>query len=61
MRVPWSYLPQQFARVDEILALVRAFVPTGDFTLGKPVAEFEQKFGQNRARELRRSLLELTS
>jgi dTDP-4-amino-4,6-dideoxygalactose transaminase len=37
-------LPQQFARVDEILALIRDFVPTGDFTLGKPVAEFEARF-----------------
>ncbi len=46
MKVAWSYLPQQFARVDEILALFRDFVPTGDFTLGKPVAEFEAKFAQ---------------
>jgi aminotransferase EvaB len=46
MKVPWSYLPQQFARIDEILALIREFVPTGDFTLGKPVDEFEKRFAE---------------
>ena len=44
MKVPWSYLPKQFARIDEILDLFREFVPSGDFTLGKPVAEFEERF-----------------
>ncbi len=44
MKVPWSYLPKQFARIEEILDLFREFVPTGDFTLGKPVAEFEERF-----------------
>ena len=45
-RVQWSYLPKQFSahNIEEILDLFRKFVPTGDFTLGKPVREFEQKF-----------------
>lgn len=46
MKVQWSYLPQQFARIDEILELFREFVPSGDFTLGKPVAEFEKRFAE---------------
>jgi dTDP-4-amino-4,6-dideoxygalactose transaminase len=45
-KVQWSYLPKQFnaESIEEILDLFRKFVPTGDFTLGKPVREFEQKF-----------------
>ncbi|WP_421999510.1 DegT/DnrJ/EryC1/StrS family aminotransferase [Reyranella sp.] len=45
-KVQWSYLPKQFSadNIEEILDLFRKFVPTGDFTLGKPVAEFEGKF-----------------
>ena len=47
-KVQWSYLPEQFgpAKIEQILDLLRAFVPTGDFTLGKPVREFEQKFAR---------------
>lgn len=45
-KVQWSYLPKQFGadKIEEILDLFRRFVPTGDFTLGKPVREFEQRF-----------------
>ena len=43
-KVRFSYLPQQFSEVDEVLDQLREFVPTGDFTLGKPVAEFEERF-----------------
>jgi dTDP-4-amino-4,6-dideoxygalactose transaminase len=45
-KVQWSYLPKQFSadKIEEILDLFRRFVPTGDFTLGKPVREFEQRF-----------------
>ena len=45
-RVQWSYLPKQFSaqNIEEILDLIRRFVPTGDFTLGKPVQEFERNF-----------------
>ena len=47
-KVPWSYLPKQFspAKVEEILDRIRAFAPTGDFTLGRPVREFEQRFAR---------------
>src|SRR5579872_4085654 len=44
MRVPFSYLDRQFAQVDLYLDDIREFVKTGDFTLGKPLQEFEQKF-----------------
>ena len=46
MQVRYSYLPQQFANPDEILEELRRFVPTGDFTLGKPVEEFERRFAE---------------
>lgn len=44
MKVRYSYLPQQFADIDDLLEEIKAFVPTGDFTLGKPLTEFENKF-----------------
>ncbi|MEM6750368.1 MAG: DegT/DnrJ/EryC1/StrS family aminotransferase [Planctomycetota bacterium] len=44
MRVPFSYLDRQFADVDGYLADLKEFVVTGDFTLGKPLTEFEGKF-----------------
>lgn len=45
-KVQWSYLPKQFSadKIEEILDLFRKFVPSGDFTLGKPVREFEENF-----------------
>jgi dTDP-4-amino-4,6-dideoxygalactose transaminase len=46
MRVPFSYLDRQFADVDAYLADIREFVKTGDFTLGKPLTEFEQRFAE---------------
>jgi aminotransferase EvaB len=46
MRVPFSYLDRQFADVDAYLADVRALVLSGDFTLGKAVAEFEARFAE---------------
>jgi aminotransferase EvaB len=47
-KVQWSYLPRQFNEqsIEEILGRLRAFVPTGDFTLGKPVREFEDRFAR---------------
>ncbi len=47
-KVQWSYLPKQFGpnSIDEILGLLRDFVPTGDLTLGKPVREFEERFAE---------------
>ncbi|MEE8246928.1 MAG: DegT/DnrJ/EryC1/StrS family aminotransferase [Alphaproteobacteria bacterium] len=44
--VRYSYLPQQFAEIDEIFDELRRFVPTGDFTLGKPLDEFERRFAE---------------
>ena len=46
MRVRYSYLPQQFADCDDLWAQLKAFVPTGDFTLGKPLTEFETRFAK---------------
>lgn len=46
MRVPFSYLDRQFADVDSYLADLKEFVKTGDFTLGKPLVEFEERFAK---------------
>ena len=43
-QVRYSYLPQQFAMPDEILAQIKSLVQSGDFTLGAPVQEFERRF-----------------
>jgi dTDP-3-amino-2,3,6-trideoxy-4-keto-D-glucose/dTDP-3-amino-3,4,6-trideoxy-alpha-D-glucose/dTDP-2,6-dideoxy-D-kanosamine transaminase len=47
-KVQWSYLPKQFNKesIEQILDRFREFVPTGDFTLGKPLREFEEKFAK---------------
>ncbi len=44
MKVRYSYLAQQFGDCDDLWQQLREFVPTGDFTLGKPLAEFERRF-----------------
>ena len=44
VKVRYSYLPQQFANCDDLWEKLHAFVSTGDFTLGQPLQEFEQKF-----------------
>ncbi len=44
MRVRFSYLQDQFADLEPYLADLRAFVRTGDFTLGAPLGEFERRF-----------------
>ena len=44
MRVRYSYLKQQFENADDLWRDLRDFVESGDFTLGKPLIEFEQKF-----------------
>jgi dTDP-4-amino-4,6-dideoxygalactose transaminase len=46
VKVRYSYLPQQFGDPTEILEELRRFVPTGNFTLGKPVVEFERRFAE---------------
>jgi dTDP-4-amino-4,6-dideoxygalactose transaminase len=44
MRVRYSPLGQQFAHVDSVFEELHALVASGDFTLGKPVQEFEAMF-----------------
>lgn len=44
MRVRYSPLAQQYADPEPIFAELRELVASGDFTLGKPVAEFERMF-----------------
>ena len=46
MRVRYSYLPQQFAEIDDLWEDLKAFVPTGDFTLGRPLQDFERRFAE---------------
>ena len=43
-KVRYSYLPQQFGDVDDLFEELKGFVPSGDFTLGEPLARFEEKF-----------------
>lgn len=44
MRVRYSYLAQQFSDCEDLWQRLRDFVPTGDFTLGKPLRDFEKRF-----------------
>ena len=46
MEVPYSYLPRQFANLDPFLEDIRQLATSGDFTLGKAVGEFEERFAQ---------------
>ena len=46
MKVRYSYLSQQFGNCPELWANLKKFVKTGDFTLGKPLQIFEQKFAK---------------
>ena len=46
MRVPFSYLDRQFADPDPYFADIRELLRSGDFTLGKPLVEFEQRFAR---------------
>jgi aminotransferase EvaB len=46
MQVRYSYLDRQFADAEPYLNDVRQLVMSGDFTLGKPLAEFEARFAQ---------------
>ena len=46
MRVPYSYLDEQFADADSYLEDIRELVRTGDFTLGAPGTEFEERFAE---------------
>jgi dTDP-4-amino-4,6-dideoxygalactose transaminase len=44
MGVRYSYLSQQFENCPELWDQLKEFVKTGDFTLGKPLTEFEHNF-----------------
>lgn len=44
MPVRYSYLSEQFAHCPELWAELKTFVKTGDFTLGKPLYQFEGNF-----------------
>lgn len=44
MKVRYSYLRQQFGDCEDLWQQLKEFVPTGDFTLGKPLGEFERRF-----------------
>ena len=46
MKVRYSYLKQQFENCDDLWQQLKSFVATGDFTLGKPLEEFEKKFAK---------------
>ena len=46
MKVRYSYLPQQFGDCEELWQELKDFVITGDFTLGKPLTEFEESFAK---------------
>lgn len=44
MRVPFSFLTEQFANPEPILAHLREFLRRCDFTLGEEVTEFEKRY-----------------
>ncbi|TGK17249.1 DegT/DnrJ/EryC1/StrS family aminotransferase [Leptospira fluminis] len=46
MHVRYSYLSQQFGNCEDLWDDLKKFVVTGDFTLGKPLVEFEKKFAE---------------
>ena len=46
MKVRYSYLPQQFGNCPELWTKLKRFVSTGDFTLGKPLRDFEKSFAK---------------
>ena len=46
MQVKFSYLERQFADVDGYLADIKSLVRSGDFTLGAPLKQFEERFAR---------------
>lgn len=44
MKVKYSYLEEQFKDHNSIFNDINKLIETGDYTLGKPVDEFEEKF-----------------
>lgn len=45
-KVPYVYLHEQFSDIEKYLKGIRKVVDTGDFTLGKRVLEFEERFAK---------------
>ena len=46
MKVKYSYLEEQFQDHKAIFGSIDELIKTGDYTLGKPVQEFEKKFAK---------------
>ena len=46
MNVRYSYLSQQFSNCNNLWQQLKTFVKTGDFTLGKPLKDFEKNFAK---------------
>ena len=46
MKVPFSHLQGQFEDHSEIFDRIKDLVKTGEFTLGPPLAQFEQNFAK---------------
>ena len=46
MKVRYSYLKDQFNNCPELWTKLKKFVSTGDFTLGKPLLQFEKNFAK---------------
>ena len=46
MKVRYSYLKQQFENCEDLWVELKDFVSTGDFTLGKPLTQFENNFAK---------------
>ena len=46
MKVKYSYLGRQFGNCDDLWKKLKAFVKTGDFTLGKELLKFEKNFAK---------------
>ena len=57
MKVRYSYLPQQFENCDDLWKELKSFVKTGDFTLGKPLVEFEKNLAFNLVKFIYQSVL----
>ena len=46
MKVRYSYLPQQFEECEDLWDQLKQLVSEGNFTLGKPLEEFEANFAK---------------
>ena len=44
MKVPYNYLPFEFAKSKKIFSNWKKLIKSSDFTLGKYIKEFEKKF-----------------